>query len=432
MTAWLLDLPIQETGVLVPVYVVVAVLLVALLVPVPGVRLKPPVWWGITALCAGLGAAVGTLAVWLVVDVQDVFGAPASLVVRGAAAGAGAGAGIAVANLVRTRWWRKVVAIAAIPAIVAAAGLIINRDVAYYPKLGDALGVTGVTALALGHGNDTEASVRTWKPPPGMPANGSVGTVRIPGTESHWHGRPAWVYVPPAGRVAHPPRLPVLIAFSGQPGGPSDVFVAGGLQTTLDGIARAHRGLAPVVVVPDQLGAYNVNPMCVNSRMGNVARYVTTDVREWVLKHLPVSAGRREWSVAGFSQGGTCAVQFGTAYPAIFGSYLSISPEIGPINGSVARTLRDGFRGSRRAWEAAQPVEIMKRHRPYNHTVALYCVGAADRRYGGVIARLAAASRAAGMQVSSTRLPGVAHNWNTGAAGFAWGVPKLVSWWGLP
>ena len=432
VVSWLLDLPIEEPPVLIPVYAAAAVLVLVLLLPVPGVRAKRSRWWPAAVLAAGLGALAGSLAVWQVVDVQDVFGAPASTVIRAAAAGAGAGVGLAIANLVRTRWWRRAIAIVTIPAVLIAGGLLINRDVAYYPKLGEALGVTGVTSLALGHANDTDATLRTWHAPAGMPTVGTVGTVQIPGTESHWHGRPAWVYVPPAGRVAHPPKLPVLIAFSGQPGGPSDVFVAGGLQTTLDGIARAHHGLAPVVVAPDQLGSYNVNPMCVNSEEGDVARYVTDDVRDWVLKHLPVSTKRRDWTVAGFSQGATCAVQFGTGYPAIFGSYLAISSELGPFNGTLARTLREGFGGSKAAWEAAQPIAIMRRDRPYRHTLALYCVGALDNRYGAVTPKLAAASKAAGMRVVSTRLPGVAHNWNTGADGFAWGVPRLVTWWGLP
>jgi enterochelin esterase-like enzyme len=151
-----------------------------------------------------------------------------------------------------------------------------------------------------------------------------------------------------------------------------------------------------------------------------------------VLKHLPVSASRREWTVAGFSQGGTCAVQFGTEYPAIFGSYLAISPELGPLNGTVARSIRDAFHGSRAAWKAAQPIAIMQRKRPYRHSVALYSVGALDARYGADAPRLAAASRGAGMRTSLKELPGVAHNWNTGAAGFTWGSHRLISWWGLP
>ncbi len=427
-----LDLPIEATRVLAPVYVVVLLIAVALIAPVPGVLARRSVWWPAALLAAGLGALAGSLAVWVVVDVQDVFGAPASLVIRAAAAGAGAGVGLAVANLVRTRWWRKVIAIVAIPAVLIAGGLMINRDVAYFPKLGEALGVSGVSALNLSRTNQADASLRNWRPPAGMPSTGTVGTADIPAVESHWHPRPAWVYVPPAGRVKNPPKLPVLIAFSGQPGEPSDVFVAGNLQATLDGIARAHHGVAPVVVVPDQLGAYNFNPECVNSKMGNVERYVTQDVRSWVLNHLPVSSNRREWSVAGFSQGATCAVQFGTEYPAIFSSYLAVSPELGPINGSVARSVREAFHGSLAAWKAAQPIAVMQRHHTYRDSLALYAVGAMDKRYGFVIAKLAAASRAAKMHVATKRLPGVAHNWNTGAAGFAWGLQRLMPWWGLP
>jgi enterochelin esterase-like enzyme len=429
---WLVNLPIQSTNVLTTVYGAVAILLVALVVPMPGVHRGVRHWWAIISAAAGLGALAGSLAVWVVVDVEDVFGAPASVVIRAAAAATGAGLGVALVNIARTRWWRKLIAIIGVVAIAVGGGLAINRDVAYYPRLGDALGVTGVSALAIGGTNFTDSSLSAWKPPASMPRRGTVGTVNIAGVESRWHGRKAWVYEPPAARVAHPPRLPVVIAFSGQPGGPSDVFVAGNLATTMDAIARRHHGVAPVVVVPDQLGAYNVNPMCVNSRMGDVARYVTDDVREWILRHLPVSTNRREWTVAGFSEGGTCAVQFGTEYPAIFGSYLAISPELGPINGTVARSVRDAFGGSVAAWRAAQPIAVMKRQGRYRSTFALYCVGALDARYGLDAPQLAAASRRAGMRTDYRRLPDVAHNWNTGSAGFRWGMQRLESWWGLP
>ncbi|HEV7623755.1 MAG TPA: alpha/beta hydrolase-fold protein [Amnibacterium sp.] len=433
MTApgWLLTLPIEATRVLVPVYAIAGVLALVLLIPLPGVRARRRVWWPVALLAAGVGALAASLVVVIVVDVNDVFGAPASLVIRGAAAGAGAGVGLAIVNLVRTRWWRKVVAVLMIPLALIAGGLMINRDVAYYPKLGDVFGMTGVSALPLAPRKPTGTALSNWLPPASMPSTGTVGTVRIPGTRSHWRGRPAWIYLPPAARVAHPPALPVMIAFAGQPGGPSDVFLAGNLQATLDGIARAHRGLAPVVVVPDQLGSYNVNPMCVDSPRGNVQQYVLQDVRDWVLRHLPVSSNRNEWTVAGFSQGATCAVQFGSGFPALFGSYLSISPEIGPYNGTLARTLREAFHGSKAAWKAAQPLTIMRKKAPYLHTLALYCDGANDTRYAKAMPRLAAASRAAGMRTESAVLPGVAHNWNTGAAGLVWGVPRLLSWWGI-
>ena len=125
------------------------------------------------------------------------------------------------------------------------------------------------------------------------------------------------------------------------------------MQAHLDALAAKHQGIAPIVVVPDQLGAYNANPMCVNSKLGNVATYVTDDVRDWIIQNLPVSTNRRSWTAAGFSEGGTCAVQFATEYPAIFGSAIAVSPELGPRNGSVAHTIEVGFHGSRKDYEAA-------------------------------------------------------------------------------
>lgn len=432
MSGGLLALPIEGARVLTAVYVVAAVLVVALLLPLPGVRARLRVWWPIALAAAGLGALAGSLLVWWVVDVQDVFGVAASPVIRGAAAGAGAGVALALANLVRTRWWRKVVAVVAIPVVLAAGALMINRDVAYYPRLGDAFGVTGVSALALNHAPRPAAVLQDWHPPAHMPAHGTVGTVDIPGLVSHWQARPAWVYEPPAARTAHPPRLPVIIAFSGQPGSPSDVFEAGGLQAKLDAIAHAHKGLAPIVVVPDQLGSIHANPMCLDSPLGNVATYVTVDVRTWILRHLPVATSRRDWSVAGFSEGGTCAVQFASERPDLFGSFLAISSETFPHDHSIPHTVHEAFHGSMAAFRAAQPLVVMQRRAPYPDTVALYCVGAEDKGYGPSTTKLVAGSKRAGMHTTSTRLPGVAHNWNTGSAGFAWGLPRLVQLWALP
>ncbi len=197
-----------------------------------------------------------------------------------------------------------------------------------------------------------------------MPSTGTVGTADIPGLQSHFHARPAWVYEPPAARTANPPRLPVLIAISGEPGSPSDVFIAGGLQAKLDAIARSHLGVAPIVVVPDQLGSFRNNTMCLDSPKGNSATYVTVDVRSWVLRHLPVSADRRDWAVGGFSQGATCAVQFASEDPQLFGSFLAISPELGPLDYTIAHTVKESFGGSRAAFDAAQPVAIMRRMAP--------------------------------------------------------------------
>lgn len=432
MPTWLSDLPIERDQVLAPVYLLAAMLVLVLAVPRIGTRWALRTRVGVLALAAGIGAALGWIAVWWTVDVQDLFGAPASDVIRAAATAGGAGLGLAAVNLVGTSWWRKLVAIIAIPALIVASGVMINRDVAYYPRFGDVFGDTGVKTLAIDPDGSTGHSLRSWHPPADMPAVGTVGTVDIPGTVSHWKARAAWVYLPPAAHVKNPPKLPVVVAFSGEPGGPSDLFLAGNMEARLDALAAKHEGIAPIMVVPDQLGSYASNPMCLNSKLGQVSTYVTEDVRDWIIRHLPVSTNRLAWTAAGFSEGATCAVQFATEHPAIFGSAIAVSPELGPQNGTVLNTIRIGFHGDRKAYEAAQPIAVMKRTKRYPATSIVYCVGDLDQRYGTDAGLLAQESRKVGIVVHYKLLLDLAHNWNTGAAGLAYGLQTLSSWWKLP
>lgn len=419
---WLETIRIQTTPVLTAVYVVAVATATVLLVPRVGVLgrgWRRAAW---TALALGVGALAGWLAVWQVVDVQDAFGAPASDVIRGAACAAGAVIALAVVNLVRTRAWRKVVAAVAAVSAVLAAGLMINRDVAYYPDLGAVFGDTGVHGLAVSRSSARDASAS-------MPAVGRLGTVRIPGTVSGFRARDAWVYLPPAAVSGEATDLPVLVLMSGEPGGPSDVFLAGDLKPELDAVAAAHHGIAPIVVVPDQLGGYDRNPMCVDSPMGHVATYITVDVRRWILANLPAATSRSRWAIGGFSEGGTCAAQFGTAHPDLFGAFIAVSPERGPFDHSVATTVREAFHGDRALYRAAFPIATMRTHGRYTAMTAVYAVGSSDRRYGKVAPAMAAESRRVGMRTTFTALPGLAHNWNTGAAGLSLGIRTLMPAW---
>lgn len=429
MPAWLAAVPIERVPVLAAVYAVAGVLVAALVVPVVGTRGRPALRLLATGLAAALGAAVGLGAVWWV-GARDVFGVTPSAVVHAAVAGTFAALGVVVVNLVRTRWWRAAVAVLAAPAVLLAGVLMVNEDIGYYPRFGDLFGDTGISALSLS-GNRGVAALRTWRPPADMPTTGTVGAVDIPGTVSRFAARRAYVYLPPAARVAHPPRLPVVVALSGEPGGPIDVIDAGRLDATMNRIASAHHGVAPVVVIPDQLGARSSNPMCVDSPLGDAATYVTVDVRNWILAHLPVSRDRQEWTIAGFSEGGTCAIQFGAGHPALFGSVVDISGQLRPLNGSVAHTIRTGFGGSAAAYRRESPLGLIGAQR-FSHTRGLFAGGALDARYSRMMRRVAAAARAAGMQVTTREVPGGAHNWHMASAGLAWGMNALVPWWGLP
>ncbi|MGH1548678.1 alpha/beta hydrolase [Leifsonia poae] len=211
---------------------------------------------------------------------------------------------LAVANLFRSRWWRKLIALISIPVFLAAAFCGINADFGAYRNLNDTLGVVPYRGLDL-HAERGEVVAGTdWKAtvsdpagdPPAVPAKGEVGTVRIPGTESRFPAREAVVYLPPIALTANPPALPVLYALSGQPGAPADMFTAGGVATAMDAFAKTHGGYAPIVVAADQLGGPGRNPMCVDSRdYGNSATYLLADVRNWVRSHLRVTGDPAGW-----------------------------------------------------------------------------------------------------------------------------------------
>lgn len=443
----LLTLPLTSTPLLAVVYGVALVL--AVLVAWPPRRGRraadtaadpsPRRWWRRVLLAAVVGAALGALASWVLGDLLDVAGVPPTWVDRTWFSGVLAAVAVAVVALVRTSAAKRVVAGLGVVVFVTAGALAINRDAGAYPTLAEALGESTIAALPSSVGADGAAGsgaldpqlYASWTPPADMPAHGRYGTVHIPGTVSGFPARDAVVWLPPAALVADPPPLPVVVMMSGQPASPEAVVTAGGLVTTLEAYAAADHGLAPIAVVPDQLSADEHNPMCVDGALGNSATYVTTDVVDYVTSHYRVATGPRAWAIGGFSQGGTCSIQFGSARPDLFGSIVDVSGEVGPSLGSVEQTVADGFAGDRAAYDAAQPQAIMAAHAPYADTAAFFAVGGGDPTFGAAMAANSSAAEAAGMHVTRWVSPGTGHDWTTATRGFAVGIGDLYPRWGL-
>ncbi|GAB3577815.1 alpha/beta hydrolase-fold protein [Leifsonia lichenia] len=428
---WLMTLRIDKPPFLVAVDVLAAVLALYLLV-------RPTVRRTLAGLAAAaVGAGLGWLATWLLVDVLDVFGVALTPVTRMWAVLAFAGIGLAVANLFRSRWWRKLVAVLSIPVFVVVAAAGINVDFGEYRDLNDALGVVPYPALSFHAERGEVADVgtdygSTWTAPASVPAKGTIGTVRIPATESGFAARKAVVYLPPAALTPKPPVLPVLYAFSGQPGAPADVFTAGRIGQTMDAFAAAHHGIAPIVVAADQLGGPGRNPMCVDSaKFGNSATYLLKDVPAWIKAHFRVSSDPAAWSVFGYSQGATCAVQFLTGHPTVFGSALASSSELGPTLGDRASTVQSGFGGSVTAFEDAQPAHLMTTHAPYENSMLILGVGQNDAKYTSFARTLDADATQAGIRTRLLISPGTAHDWNTVRYTLRNGFPLIAAHLGL-
>ncbi|MEO6943807.1 MAG: alpha/beta hydrolase-fold protein [Lacisediminihabitans sp.] len=379
------------------------------------------------------GASVGLLLGWLVSDVWDSFEVALSVPTRLWLAAAVAAVGVAVASFRGVRTWRKVLAGCAIPLFVLAGGIGINSDVGEFPRVGDLIGHTTVRALVLPAPSTSSpsSSVAKWVPPVDLPLKGRVGFVSIPAVTSHFAARKAIVYLPPAALVPNAPALPVLEMMSGQPGEPLNLVTSGNFPEILDSFALAHRGLAPIVVIPDQLGAPQNNPMCVDSPLGNSASYLTVDVPAWVRDHLRVLPGRSDWAIGGFSQGGTCAIQLGAKYPALFGNIFDIAGQVAPHHGSIASTIRDAFGGSPARYQAATPLALLRAGAPYPDTFAVFVSGQDDARFGPGARVVATAAAAAGITVRSVVSPGTAHDWRTVRYALNAGIPLLMNQWGL-
>jgi S-formylglutathione hydrolase FrmB len=432
MSHQLLDLRLEAGPFPIVVYGLAVVTLVVLATRRPVRR-----WLPIQLLGALAGAGLGLILAWLVSDVWDSFGVALTPVTRlWFALGVG-GIGFAIAGLWRARAWRVVLGSTSVFLFAFAGAVGVNVDVAEFPSLGSALGVSTITRLTLPSAQPTptvtaiESLAQSWHAPAGLPKSGTVGTVTIPATVSHFAARSAVVYLPPAALVANAPRLPVLEMLSGQPGAPANLITSGAMATILDQYAAAHEGLAPIVVVPDQLGAPQVNPMCVDSPLGNSATYLTVDVPNWITHHLHVLPSGADWAIGGFSQGGTCSIQLGAKYRGLYGSILDIAGELAPHHGSIPATIASGFGGSAAAYAAEVPLALLSSGAPYADTLGIFVVGQNDARFGAASVTVSNAAQTAGMTVHHILSPGTAHDWKTVQFAIRQAIPLLGDRWGL-
>ncbi|WP_298228371.1 hypothetical protein [Gryllotalpicola sp.] len=392
------------------------------------------VLWRLIAIGAtAFGAGLGYLACWWFGDVRDDFGIALTPIMRMWVAFAFGGMALAIVAIVQRGAWHRALGGLMIPIVVLTAAIGFNEDFGYYPTIASIVvsnpyAHRTFTALPR-RPQSTVPSLATWRPPAGMPTKGALYSTPIPGTVSNFAARDAVVYLPPAALTRNPPHLPVIVALSGQPGSPDQLFVVAHLNAVLDAFAKTHRGLAPIVVAPDQLGNPWSNPMCLDTAAGgNSATYITVDVRNWVLAHLRVLPQRRDWAVMGFSQGATCTSQFIAGNSNEFGAGLAIVSQLVPSAGHL--TIAKYFGGSAARYAAVAPTAVMNRHGRYRDTMAIWVVGRGDQRYGtagGILQRAAARQ---GMNTLLFVAPS-GHDMNTVRFAFANALPVVLTRFGF-
>lgn len=286
-------------------------------------------------------------------------------------------------------------------------------------------------ALKRVPGEAPGVSLAGWTAPAGLPDGGELRRASIPGTESGFESREAYVYFPPAYRASPRPALPVLVLFSGQPGAPADWLTGGALRSRMDRFAAAHHGVAPVVVVVDPNGSAAGNTMCLDSRIARADTFLSRDVPAWIDGTLAVDSDRRQWAAGGFSFGGTCAMQMVTRHPEIYGSALAFASEKEPaIAKERAKTIEASFGGDTEAFEQLTPLRLMAGRRFEGHGI-YFAAGRRDPEFLEYLDVLSAAARDAGFTVETRSIENAGHSWLAASAGLPGGLDFLAARWGI-
>ncbi|OBJ36576.1 hypothetical protein A5630_06915 [Mycolicibacterium mucogenicum] len=340
------------------------------------------------------------------------------------------------AVVVDWRWRQTTLTVIAGVLVLAGCANQINRTFEAYPALRDVFGAvpdnevpfTELSRPATGYraGRPIDAH---WQPRTLPTGPGRLATVRIPAQVSGFAARPAEVYFPPAYFADPRPALPVLVLISGQPGGPRDWIAAGRLAAILDRFAAEHHGLAPVAVVADATGSRFANPLCLDSRLGNAATYLGVDLPAWVKKNLSVDTDPNGWAVAGFSYGGTCALQLATNYPGVYPTFVDIAGGIEPSLVDRRSTVEAAFGGDAAAFSQVNPLDLLQSRR-YPDSAGAIVAGAGDDESRTAARTVLQAARTAALNAHYTQVPG-SHDWGAARAALDRELPWLATRIGL-
>ena len=305
----------------------------------------------------------------------------------------------------RTAGWphRLAAVLAAVMTLVATLGAV-NRQTGSFPTVGRLVTLDPEVVVGLSQLEQIRSEVAATGR---LPSEGVVTEVVIPPTASHFSTRPAYVYLPPAWFARTVPSLPTLILLPGEPGSASDWSSDGGADTTADAFARAHRGTAPIIVMPDPNGFATVDSECVDSRFGRAETYLVQDVPAYARTVLHASSRPGSLAVGGLSAGGTCSVMLALRHPDVFTTFASYSGFAAPQYQETSRseTVHILFGGSTAAFDAHDPALLLKEHR-FAGLAGWFEVGDQDRQPLQAARTLQPAAEAAGIATCLLVRPG--------------------------
>lgn len=388
-----------------------------------------------------IGVAAGALVGWFLVvwaDASNAFGVPMPDTVKWWTTGGFAAIGLCVVSLWSSHWWRKAVAILTVITSVLSIFLGINQAFGLDRSLGDLLGINTLGSIdnfappLTTPVDETKPLYETWTPPSDMPAQGRYGALNgshAITSSAGFKPRSATIYLPPAALVTDPPPLPVVVFMMGLPGWPSPHPMV----DVLNEFAAKHDGLAPIVVIADQLGSQSQNPGCVDSAAyGGVETYFNKDIPDYIRTHLRVLQDSKYWTIAGYSNGGACAFMWGARHPDIWGNIATASGEPWAGSSDPASVLKPVYKGDVAAFDANKPSAILTEHPgEYAGHYAIFAAGALDKKYGPLNRTSAALAEAAGFHTTFYLVPNATHTGPGLRGGLAKAFSVLYPRWGL-
>ncbi|HVN12072.1 MAG TPA: alpha/beta hydrolase-fold protein [Kineosporiaceae bacterium] len=236
--------------------------------------------------------------------------------------------------------------------VLLTAATQVNAQFLFFADWGDLLGALGGTAATTRVARGTSASEAANKPvqgpsavageTPQLPA-GAIGpdgvvTSTVTGPLSGITGTVVvqlpFGYTDPANTSV---RYPVIEAFQGYPGGPTQWIRNMNLGGVMADEVNARRMRPALIVAPQIEIPRGVDTECVDGSPGRpqLETWLTQDVPDWVARTFRVQGARSSWATIGLSAGGWCAAMAAMLHPAqysaaiVMGGYFR--PDFGPF-----------------------------------------------------------------------------------------------------
>ncbi len=334
-------------------------------------------------------------------------------------------AGLVLAGWHRAHWPRRISGIAAVVLAVVSAGSAVNQTFQYYPTFDRLLGKSANHFLD----NAELTSMRDQVAKTGqLPDHGATLSVPIPGKNLKFTPRPAFVWVPPVWFARNHTQLPVVELLHGTPGDPSDWTRAIYADATSLAFAEQHKGMAPILVMPDINGSFNGDTECVNSTMfGDVETYLTKTVPQFMQKNFNASTAQGSLAVAGLSEGGLCSVTLALNNSKELPIFADYSGDESPTYQYVSKqqTIQTLFGGSEANYYAHNPPYLLTQRR-YPGMAGWFEAGAQDSQSLQAAHALQGLASNAGIDTCIATPPGQ-HNFDFWKQAFSDSLPWL-SW----